>query len=85
MANWIINKLPPLHGTDIRPRVDDDIYQAPIRRAARQLRVGKVFVKTGMQGSLMYDWPAELTETDRNCWQVLTTDERELLGELLDI
>jgi len=150
LVNWSLNKLPPFHSMDLRHKVNDEIYQTPIHKEERKLRVGKPVMKTKYAGAITYDWSEEmkyetldvdaitasmiradainlkkiqeeslitvqrisallnheveegsiemeqqqqvtsqhisLVQTDRNCWNVvLTEEERNLLGELLDI
>jgi len=143
LVNWIINKLPPFKSMDLRHKVNDELYQTPIQRRAREIRVGKTMLKTSQAGTVSYDWPEQITyetldveiittsairaniinaakmdgkllsaqeiaereklyigwnlqpkeistsqseQEDRNCWdEVLTEQEREILGEFLDV
>ena len=144
LVNWALNKLPYFHSMDLRRRVNGGIYQTPIHKNGREIRVRKPIFKTDYPGAIGYDWleeitydtldvgiidasttradiinaakmegkllnaqqvsniargqneweyepqeetpPIKLIQTERNCWDVvLTEEERNLLGEFLDV
>jgi len=60
LVNWALNKLPSFHSINLRQRVNDEIYQTPIHKCEKGMRVGKPMSKTRCQGAITYDWPEEM-------------------------
>jgi len=61
LANWILNKLEPFQGMDLRFKADNKLYQTTIHKSGRRMGIGKSEVKADFPGAITYDWPEGIT------------------------
>jgi len=76
LVNWALNKLQYFHSMNLRHKVNGGIYQTPLHKNDREIRVGKPTLKTDYPGAITYDWNKETKYSTLDVRAITTAVER---------